>query len=72
MTTTTRSYVKLKPASIQMTRKDQLNLRPADGRKVILKSNDDFFTVQLEEVDGCSEVVSIPLTPAAMKVGTTD
>ena len=71
MTTTTRSYVKLKPASIQMTRKDQLNLRLADGRKVILKSNDDFFTVQLEEFDGVSEVVSIPLTPAAEKVGLT-
>ena len=64
--------MKLKPASIQMTRQDKLCLRLADGRKVTLESNDDFFTVQLEELDGCSELVSIPLTPAAMKVGTTD
>lgn len=64
--------MKLKPASIQMTRQDKLYLRLADGRKVTLESNDDFFTVQLEEFDGCSELVSIPLTPAAMKVGTTD
>ena len=64
--------MKLKPASIQMTRQDKLNLRLADGRIVILESTNDFFTVHFEEHDGCSEIVSIPLTPAAMKVGTTD
>ena len=63
--------MKLKPASIQMTRQDKLNLRLADGRKVTLESRDDHFTIHMEESDGVSEVVSIPLTPAAEKVGLT-
>ena len=61
-----------KPASIQMTRQDQLNLRLANGRMVTIESKDDVFTIHMEEIDGVSEVVSIPLTPAAEKVGTTD
>ncbi len=64
--------MKVKPASIQMTRQDKLNLRLADGRRITLESTNDFFTVHFEEHDGYSEIVSIPLTPAAMKVGTTD
>jgi len=55
-----------------MTRQDKLNLRLADGRRVTLESSDDFFSIHMEEDDGVSEVFSIPLTPAAMKVGTTD
>lgn len=63
--------MRVKPASIQMTRRDQLNLRLADGRKITLESSDDFFTIHMEESEGISEVVSIPLTPAAEKVGLT-
>tara|TARA_Y100000401_G_scaffold105655_1_gene98483 strand:- start:6662 stop:6856 length:195 start_codon:yes stop_codon:yes gene_type:complete len=63
--------MRVKPANIQMTRRDQLNLRLADGRKITLESSDDFFTIHMEESDGISEVVSIPLTPAAEKVGLT-
>ena len=63
--------MRVKPANIQMTRRDQLNLRLADGRKITLESSDDFFTSHMEESDGISEVVSIPLTPAAEKVGLT-
>ena len=63
--------MRVKPANIQMTRRDQLNLRLADGRKITLESCDDFFTIHMEESDGISEVVSIPLTPAAEKVGLT-
>lgn len=55
-----------------MTRQDKLNLRLADGRRITLESSDDFFIVHMEEEDGVSEVVSIPLTPAAIKVGATD
>ena len=54
-----------------MTRHDKLNLRLADGRKITLESRDDFFTIHIEEEEGVSEVVSIPLTPAAEKVGLT-
>ena len=54
-----------------MTRQDKLNLRLADGRRVTLESRDDYFTIHMEESDGVSEVVSIPLTPAAEKVGLT-
>ena len=61
-----------KPASIQMTRQDQITLRLANGRMVTIESKDDIFTIHMEEIDGVSEVVSIPLTPAAEKVGTTD
>lgn len=64
--------MKVRPASIQMTRHDKLNVRLADGRRITLESTNDFFTVHLEEYDGHSEIISIPLTPAAMKVGTTD
>ena len=63
--------MRVKPANIQMPRRDQLNLRLADGRKITLESSDDFFTIHMEESDGISEVVSIPLTPAAEKVGLT-
>ena len=41
--------MRLKPASIQMTRQDKLNLRLADGRKVTLESRDDYFTIHMEE-----------------------
>lgn len=64
--------MRVKPASIQMTRQDKLNLRLADGRRITLESSDDFFIIHMEEEDGVSEVVSIPLTPAAIKVGATD
>lgn len=63
--------MRVRPASIQMTRHDKLNLRLADGRKITLESRDDFFTIHIEEEEGVSEVVSIPLTPAAEKVGLT-
>ena len=55
-----------------MTRQDQITLRLANGRMVTIESKDDIFTIHMEEIDGVSEVVSIPLTPAAEKVGTTD
>tara|TARA_B100001758_G_C18406846_1_gene612687 strand:- start:506 stop:700 length:195 start_codon:yes stop_codon:yes gene_type:complete len=64
--------MKLKPASIQMTRNDRLNLRLADGRKVWLESRDDLFSIHMEERNGVSELVTIPLTPAAEKVGLTE